>query len=498
MLCVLFLLALDAGLALPAHPPLISPIVTTVTGYDLVARTDGNSSLWKLTTTDKWALGPALLLDLRGRDRFSMGRDYASLLASVAVPNLAGFFDLAVPNATQRALLFSFLDWQWAEFMTPHIPREFLEEMRGIAAESQELGSGAIRMIVLAVGPADEDNWQIIVDSECPDSGACPFTAAQLSELVYILGHLFDEAPGGRRSAAFSCDMFAVWGPRVAGGSLLSSRNLDWVIDSGVSTGKLVTVYHPPEAGRHAHATVGFAGFPGAIAGMSAAGLTVSQSNLDNSRVTMAAASWPFRLRYLMETAAEVADVRAVYSAGAQAATAGSANHVVAAQADAAAGRSAAVAAECFAPSNALFSDNDPAEANATYEGQRIGFPLPHALWRTNHALSAALMPTQVPLWNDTLQRYDMMRQFILDAVAPPAAAGINESYATAIAATLGQKGADYYTCGPDYAGGEHVISVVYNPAEQRLLAAWEDGTGPAWTPAACTFYAPIELGAWW
>ena len=104
-------------------------------------------------------------------------------------------------------------------------------------------------------------------------------------------------------------------------------------------------------------------------------------------------------------------------------------------------------------------------------------------------------MPTQVPLWNDTLQRYDMMRQFILDAAPPPA---INESYAAAIAATLGQKGADYYTCGPSYAGGEHVISVVYNPLEQRILVAWEDGTGPSWTPASCTFYAPFELGAWW
>jgi hypothetical protein len=164
-------------------------------------------------------------------------------------------------------------------------------------------------------------------------------------------------------------------------------------------------------------------------------------------------------------------------------------------QVDAEAGRTAAVAAECFGPKNVLFADNDPAEANATWNGERIGFPLPHALWRTNHALSSALMPTQVPLWNDTLQRYDMMRQFLVDAAQPP---GINETYATAVAATLGQKGSDYYTCGPEYAGGEHVISVVYNPSAQRLLAAWEDGTGASWTPASCTFYVAIPLGEWW
>jgi hypothetical protein len=337
MLHISLILLLSAVItsALPSHPPLISPKVTSLIGYSLVARTTGNSSLWQLETEDKWKLGPALLLDLHGLSRYSMGRDYAELLAAVAVPNLERFFGLAVPNATQRTLLFAFLDWQWEAFLSPHVPREYLEEMQGVADASPELRLGATRMVTLAVGPADEDNWQVVVDSECPGGGggACPFSAAQLAEIVYILGHLFDEAPGGRRAAAFSCDMFAAWGPRVPGGALLSSRNLDWVIDSGVSTAKLVTVIHPPEPGRITHATVGFAGFLGAIAGQSSAGLTVSQSNLDNSRVTMDGASWPYRLRYLMETARTVADVRAVYSEGSQAVTAGSANHVVAAQA---------------------------------------------------------------------------------------------------------------------------------------------------------------------
>jgi len=104
--------------------------------------------------------------------------------------------------------------------MAPHIPTEYLEEMKGMTDASRELGIGAARMIVLAVGPADEDNWQVVVDSECPwwPAESVLLTAAELAEIVYILGHLFDEAPGGRRAATFSCDMFAVWGPRVAGG----------------------------------------------------------------------------------------------------------------------------------------------------------------------------------------------------------------------------------------------------------------------------------------
>jgi hypothetical protein len=31
------------------------------------------------------------------------------------------------------------------------------------------------------------------------------------------------------------CSMFAVWGPRSAGGQLFSARNLDWEKDTGIS-----------------------------------------------------------------------------------------------------------------------------------------------------------------------------------------------------------------------------------------------------------------------
>ena len=72
-----------------------------------------------------------------------------------------------------------------------------------------------------------------------------------------------------------------------------------------------------------------------------------------------------------------------------------------------------------------------------------------------------------------------MMRQFINDAAtgAPVGGGKINATYAVAMAATLGQKGADYYTCGPSpFTGAEHVLSVVYNPAAHRIFVAWEDG----------------------
>lgn len=470
------------------HAPLLSPLIAVnVSAYELLS-TDApsGSTLWRTASTHTWSLGAPLLLDLHGT-RVQQGAAYAALVGAPARAHIASLFDTLVPNATEQVLLRAFLDWQWRAILAPYVPAEYLAEAEGMASVSSPLWDGVRQLLALAVGPADGDNWQRVIADELATGEPCPFSSAQLAAIVDILSHL-----GGR--ATPRCDMFAVWGPRTVGGSVLASRNLDWVVDSGVSRAKLITVYHPPEAGRSAYATVGFAGFVGAIAGMSARGVSVTQSNLDNSLVTMRGVIWPFRMRHILETATTVADVRAVYTSGPLSATAGTANHVVSAQADAVEGRTAAVAAECIAPENALYTDNDPREANATYRGARIGFPLPHALWRSNHALAASMLPTQVPLWDDTLSRYMMQRTFILDAEA--AGARIDEVLAVRMVATMGQKGEDYYTCTPG-AGGENVISAVYAPAAQRIYAAWEDGSSAGWTPAACTAYQRFDLAGW-
>jgi hypothetical protein len=52
--------------------------------------------------------------------------------------------------------------------------------------------------------------------------------------------------------------------------TLAAGRNLDWARGTGISRHKFITVYTPP--GKIAHATVGFAGLWGALAGISAKG----------------------------------------------------------------------------------------------------------------------------------------------------------------------------------------------------------------------------------
>ena len=84
----------------------------------------------------------------------------------------------------------------------------------------------------------------------------------------------------------------AVWGSRTEGGRLISTRNLDWDKDTGISKLKLVTVYDIDGLGSP-YATVGFGALlSGAIAGMSKNGITVSEANLDNSEVTFQGFPW--------------------------------------------------------------------------------------------------------------------------------------------------------------------------------------------------------------
>ena len=63
-----------------------------------------------------------------------------------------------------------------------------------------------------------------------------------------------------RRIAAMRmhCSMLGAWGSRTAGGKLYTMRNLDWAANTGIADNKLIAIFHP--AGKHAHATIGFAG----------------------------------------------------------------------------------------------------------------------------------------------------------------------------------------------------------------------------------------------
>jgi len=70
-----------------------------------------------------------------------------------------------------------------------------------------------------------------------------------------------------------------------------------------------LTIYNPDD-GAYAHATVDFAGLFGALTGMNSKGVSVMQSNLEENEITFSGFPWTLRLRYVMENAATLAEVR--------------------------------------------------------------------------------------------------------------------------------------------------------------------------------------------
>ena len=71
---------------------------------------------------------------------------------------------------------------------------------------------------------------------------------------------------------------------------------------------KLVTVWKIN--GKIPHATLGFPVVMGALAGMSAAGLTVHEAGLDSMRATQIGFPWTLRLRYIMMNAKNLQEAK--------------------------------------------------------------------------------------------------------------------------------------------------------------------------------------------
>jgi len=152
-------------------------------------------------------------------------------------------------------LLSVFLDWQFNDYMKPHIPAEYLEELRGFseggkaAGMHRDVGAVASWGIVLANFPSDIVNIKYILQNEAKGSDF----SKQLQELGVTLDNFLEMLEKIRSHwSGLTCSMFGVWGSRTHDGRLFTGRNLDWVKDGGISKYKLVTVHHPTSGFAHA------------------------------------------------------------------------------------------------------------------------------------------------------------------------------------------------------------------------------------------------------
>jgi hypothetical protein len=495
------LLSLALLLALSCDAVSFVPFeVVAPTGFKLLRRS-ANSSLFEVqlpTTTRVQYTDLPMVLSLSG-SRKQVGYDYAALLHVEASETIGMFLSSLGLTATEQSLLTAFLDFTWDTLLEPHVDQKFLDELAGMDSFTVPAGvtpTGVVsrRFFALANMPADPQNIISMLENDLED-GLPQWLKDTINTIIKWL----------ERIVFKSCDAFSAWGPRTVGGDLFSSRNLDYNSDTGINKHKLVVVYSLP--GVQKYASLGFTFGMGALAGISTQGVTVSEMNLDNSVVTFKGPPFPLRLRKVLEEASSLQQALAVWNATQNT---NSFNFLIASAAD-----KKAVALETIRGFTQVYADNSPIEAAATVDCSgnsadakacpkwttqtgtvHIGSPIPNAVWRSNHAFSPRVYPTQEPLFNNTVVRYQLQHDLISGLTNSGQLIGDNE--AIGIVATLGTKGADYFTCLP-HGEGDNVMSIAYAPrvGGGHFYIAWESGSGASWQPAACSPYVRFDLQAW-
>lgn len=237
----------------------------------------------------------------------------------------------------------------------PVIYRRELEGLTdGAAAQGcPECGAYVTRAITLANAPGDVQDFLLILVREFLDK-------INPSAASWDLLQLMEKSLHGHPKMNMHCSMFAVWGSRTVRGELFSARNLDWNKDTGVNKHKLIVVTVPDD-GTIPSVQLGFVGIYGVLAGMSAAGITVHEGNLEERQISFEGFPWVLRLRYIMEFAKDLSTARELWAATNN--TVGF-NHMLASARDSVLYRqgkatSAAVALETMYMYTAYFHDND-------------------------------------------------------------------------------------------------------------------------------------------
>lgn len=117
--------------------------------------------------------------------------------------------------------------------------------------------------------PADPQNIIAMLEQEL-EQGLPPWLKAIINEIIKLL----------EKAILHTCDAYGVWGTRTVGGRLYTSRNLDYQSNTGINRYKLVSFFQiddPKFGAVQPYSTFGFAFGPGALAGMSLRGVTVSE-----------------------------------------------------------------------------------------------------------------------------------------------------------------------------------------------------------------------------
>jgi hypothetical protein len=470
-------------------------VIGSVTRQETVMKLESGSELVALYSEPAY-VNPIYVMSLHGTS-FQQGMDAGVLFGAQFAENYASLFhsllgDFPKLEDSLTEVIELFLDWQWASYLSVEVPQEYMDELEGLAAGGLVIGIDNLSLMVsrgitLANLPGDVEDILFVLIDEFAESKSNGLNKKQRLTMP-ALKKVFHQYQGHQ------CSMFGAWGDRTQDGNLYAMRNLDWLTDLGINKYKLLTVHHP--ASGNAHVTVGFAAIWGAMAGMSAKGLTVHEANLESKLDTFKGFPWILRLRHVMAYANNLEEAMTILNETNN--TVGF-NFMVGSASD-----NKATCLETMAGYTAAFGSMDEREVGAVdpYTGEVYGFPLSNAVYRTNHGYDPVTQENYqwygYHAYEDSKRRYNDMYKMFSAYEAEGVKVGVQE--AVTITATVGEKGdgTDEAVCDPAlYAKGLNILSVTYDPNALTLYTAFEDGEGADWVPAACNGYIKVDMTQW-
>ena len=458
---------------------------------------------------------PLQILVLNG-SHYEAGYCYGYLAGEKMVENFDTLFNNLIPKTWERDALEWFFDFQYDKYLSQQLPQAYKDEITGVAAGGKDIGAALPldvlykRALVLSSFPDDVENnieWLLYdeLQGEIMKGLAVGENKDKEEIIIQRIKSLKDTLKAMKKFLGKTCSMMAVWGDRTSDGSLYAMRNLDWSGDTGISKDKLVTVWRLTD--EIPYATISFAAVPGAIAGFSSAGLGVHEAGLNNEKETLEGFAWTLRLRDIMSKATSLDSAIVLFNSTNNTMAV---NHMLSFQSSSSSSSSSAPSApsapgavvmETRAGYTAMFSPNDPREADLEMDGFTFGYPLANALWRTNHAYDPDMRKyTQTNLrpHSDTEIRYLLIHHElqVREEVEKRPLSLVDVVNITALAGAKMVK--DFYSCsqgsGPVVGGGYNVISAIYHHAASTVYLSYESGSGSTYRSANCGVYVPLNL----
>ncbi len=327
--------------------PKLPRTVTLPSGEQIkILKTYGDAYLGTIDTS----YGPVYVAKLRG-SHYQMGYQYGYMmgdmvaavwwtfvnyLASQAEDVERGInMDLTINLDLLNYLFGKLLDLAW-EKMEPYVPQEFKDEIRGIADGANAAGfknqyviNGKLytdpdtdfgkmieRMIAISnISDLSEDDFLEMLRTAVRGYSrklaeyygletdvVMPPSAALLEQKLKETG--LDKMPVPRILA--QCSFFAAYGNLTEDGHMIASRNLDWSNGSGIAEFKLLTIWMPD--GDIPHMTIGYAGFIGALAGFSEAGIGVGEVGSGSVMERLKGEPWVLKFREILGKAHNIDD----------------------------------------------------------------------------------------------------------------------------------------------------------------------------------------------